>query len=69
MTHEEVRTLKFGNFKRLCRVIKIFLTMCEIVSEHNQSNERDRKSKLAIEEQVLLTLNFWREYEVVFHLK
>jgi hypothetical protein len=42
--------------------------MCAVVNEYKQSNRRGRKSNLSIENQVLLTLCFWREYRTLFHL-
>lgn len=69
MNYEDVRNLKLGDFKRLCGVTKeTFSAMCEVVSEHKQQTRRGRKSNLSIENQVLLTLSFWREYRTLFHL-
>jgi len=42
--------------------------MCEVVVETKQLHRRGRKSNLSIENQVLLTLSFWREYRTLFHL-
>ncbi len=69
MTYEDVRNLKDGDFKRLCGVTKeTFAAMCEVVIEAKQLNRRGRKSNLSIENQVLLTVSFWREYRTLFHL-
>ena len=69
MTYEDVKNLKDGDFKRLCGVTKeTFTAMCEVVSEYKQLNSRGRKSNLSIENQLLLTLSFWREYRTLFHL-
>ncbi len=69
MTYEDVRNLKDGDFKRLCGVTKeTFSAICQVVLEYKQSNKRGRKSNLSIENQVLLTLSFWREYRTMFHL-
>ncbi len=69
MTYEDVKNLKDGNFKRLCGVTKeTFAAMCEVVAEYKQLNSRGRKSNLSIENQLLLTLSFWREYRTLFHL-
>lgn len=69
MNYEEVRNLKDGDFKRLCGVTReTFSAMCQVVLEYKQSNKRGRKSNLSIENQVLLTLVFWREYRTMFHL-
>jgi hypothetical protein len=69
MNYEDVKNLKDGDFKRLCGVSKeTFTVMCEVVSEHKRATRRGRKSNLSIENQVLLTLSFWREYRTLFHL-
>ncbi len=69
MIYEDVKNLKQGDFKRLCGVTKeTFAAMCEIVSEHKRAARRGRKTNLSIENQVLLTLSFWREYRTLFHL-
>ena len=69
MTYEDVKNLKDGDFKRLCGVTKeTFAAMREVVSEFKQLNSRGRKSNLSIEDQLLLTLSFWREYRTLFHL-
>jgi hypothetical protein len=69
MTYEDVKNLKDGDFKRLCGVTKeTFAAMCRVVSEFKQLHSRGRKSNLSIENQVLLTLSFWREYRTLFHL-
>ena len=69
MNYDDVRNLKAGDFKRLCGVTKeTFSAMCEVVRESKQQTARGRKSNLSIENQVLLTLSFWREYRTLFHL-
>lgn len=69
MTYEDVKNLKAGDFKRLCGVTKeTFTAMCEVVARYKQLNSRGRKSNLSIENQLLLTLSFWREYRTLFHL-
>jgi hypothetical protein len=69
MTYENVKNLKDGDFKRMCGVTKeTFAAMCEVVVETKQLNRRGRKSNLSIENQVLLTVSFWREYRTLFHL-
>jgi hypothetical protein len=69
MNYEDVRNLKPSDFKRLCGVTKeTFSVMCETVAEYKQANSRGRKRRLSIENQVLLTLSFWREYRTLFHL-
>ncbi len=69
MNYEDVKNLKPSDFKRLCGVSKeTFAVICEVVSEHKRTAKRGRKSNLSIENQILLTLSFWREYRTLFHL-
>ncbi len=69
MRYEKAKKLKDGEFKRLCGVKKkTFVEMCEIVQSAGKFERRGRKSKLSVENQVLLTLTFWREYRTMFHL-
>jgi hypothetical protein len=69
MNYEDVKNLKDGDFKRLCGVTReTFAAMCEVIIEYKQLNKRGRKSNLSVENQMLLTLSFWREYRTLFHL-
>ncbi len=69
MNYEDVKNLKPSDFKRLCGVTKeTFAAMREVVCEHKRAARRGRKSNLSIENQLLLTLSFWREYRTLFHL-
>ncbi len=69
MNYEDVKNLKPGDFKRLCGVSKeTFAAMREVVREHKGAARRGRRSNLSIENQLLLTLSFWREYRTLFHL-
>ena len=69
MRCEKAEDLKESDFKRLCGVKKeTFLEMCEIVKTVLSRETRGRKSGLSAEDQVLLTLGYWREYRTLFHL-
>lgn len=69
MNYEDVKKLETGEFKRLCGVTKeTFSAMCQVVVEYKECRKRGRKSNLSIENQLLLTLSFWREYRTLFHL-
>jgi len=69
MTYEDVKNLKPSDFKRLCGVSKeTFAAMREVVRERKRQTRRGRKSNLSVENQLLLTLSFWREYRTLFHL-
>lgn len=69
MRYEKAKELKEQDFKRWCGVKKAtFVTMCEVVKESLSRETRGRKSGLTVEDQVLLTLGYWREYRTMFHL-
>ncbi|MCY7344858.1 MAG: transposase family protein [Pyrinomonadaceae bacterium] len=42
--------------------------MCEIVQAVENQKISGRNCNLTVENQVLLTLTFWREYRTMFHL-
>ena len=69
MRYEKAKKLKDSDFKRLCGVKKeTFLEMCRIVQAVENQRTSGRNCNLSVENQVLLTLNFWREYRTMFHL-
>jgi hypothetical protein len=70
MTYEEVKNLKPTEFKRFCGVHQeTFEQMVKVVAaEKLMQTKPGRPSKLRIEEQVLMTLVYWREYRTYFHL-
>ena len=69
MRYEKAKELKDGEFKRLCGVKKeTFLAMSEIVQAVENQKTSGRNGNLSVEDQVLLTLTFWREYRTMFHL-
>ncbi len=70
MKHEEAKKLIPSEFKRLCGVYpETFALMVEIVQSHqNQKQVSGRPSKLAVEDQILMTLEYLREYRTYFHI-
>ena len=69
MRYEKAKKLKDAEFKRLCGVKKeTFLEMCETVQAVENQKTSGRTCNLSVENQVLLTLTFWREYRTMFHL-
>jgi len=71
MLYEKLKNLSAANFKRYCGVErKTFEKMCEIVRRKSAAQRfvSGRPPKLATEDQVLLTLEYWREYRTMFHL-
>lgn len=71
MSYEQIKDLRPADFKRYCGVEpSTFQRMVELVTKHLSKKRRKtgRPSKLTVEDQVLLTLEYWREYRTLFHL-
>ncbi len=71
MLYEKLEKLSAADFKRYCGVEReTFDKMCEIVCQKSAAQRliAGRPPKLVIEDQVLLTLEYWREYRTMFHL-
>jgi hypothetical protein len=70
MTYEKVKNLKPEEFKRLCGVHKeTFNQMAEVVRSRSQTKlKTGRPGKLSVEDQLLMTLEYWREYRTYFHI-
>lgn len=69
MTYEQVKHLKSEDFKRLCGVRpETFNQMVAVMQQAKQQLKPGRPSKLSIEDQVLMTLEYLREYRTYFHI-
>jgi hypothetical protein len=69
MTYEQVKDLKPSQFKRLCGVQpETFEQMVRVVYEARTEQGIGRPSKLSLPDQVLMTLEYWREYRTYFHI-
>ncbi|MEH2455586.1 IS5 family transposase [Nostoc sp.] len=70
MTYEKVKNLKPEEFKRLCGVHpQTFNQMTEVVRSLSKTKRKTgRPGKLSLEDQLLMTLEYWREYRTYFHL-
>jgi hypothetical protein len=70
MTKEQVKNLKPTEFKRFCGVsketFKDMVTVLEV--EKVLQKKTGRPNKLSTEEQLLMTLEYWREYRTYFHI-
>jgi len=69
MRWEEAEKLSDGAFRRLTGVTKgVFQDMVGVISGQEETKTRGgRPSRLSVEDQVLVTLEFWREYRTHFH--
>lgn len=69
MIYEQVKHLKPEDFKRLCGVCpETFNQMVAVMQQAKQQLKPGRPSKLSIEDQVLMTLEYLREYRTYFHI-
>jgi Helix-turn-helix of DDE superfamily endonuclease len=70
MKYQELKNLKPLEFKRFCGVHQeTFQKMAKIVeAEKVLQKKSGRPSKLSTEDQILMTLEYWREYRTYFHL-
>jgi hypothetical protein len=70
MKYEQTKHLKPAEFKRFWGVkLETFQQMVEIVGQHSQQKKKaGRPGKISLEDQVLMTLEYWREYRTYFHI-
>lgn len=70
MTYEQVKHLKPSGFKRKCGVHReTFEQMVEVLRPHlDRTGKRGGQCKLSVEDQLLLGLEYWREYRTQFHI-
>ncbi len=71
MTYEQMKTLKHDSFKRKCGVQRqTFKKMVEVLyPDLDRTGKRGGQCKLSVEEQLLLVLEYWREYHrTQFHI-
>ena len=70
MTYEKIKNLTPENFKRLCGVGKeTFSQMVKLLRKNAQTKTKTgRPAKLSLENQVLMTLEYLREYRTYFHI-
>ncbi len=70
MTYEQMKTLKHDSFKRKCGVQRqTFKKMVEVLyPDLDRTGKRGGQCKLSVEEQLLLVLEYWREYRTQFHI-
>ncbi|WP_233271174.1 helix-turn-helix domain-containing protein [Microcystis aeruginosa] len=70
MTYEKVKNLNPEEFKRFCGVYpETFKDMVKaLAAEKVLQKKSGRPSKLSLEDQILMTLEYLREYSTYFHL-
>lgn len=71
MSYAQLKKLRPALFKRYCGVKPhTFQKMVEVYTQHLQKSRRKpgRPPKLSVEDQILMTLEYWREYRTYFHI-
>lgn len=70
MLYTDLQQLSAVEFQRLCGVTrKTFNKMVEKVQPHlERQGRRGGQNKLSAEDQLLVTLEYWREYRSQFHI-
>lgn len=66
----KVKHLKPAEFQRFWGVKpETFEHMVEVVRQHSQQKQKPgRPGKISLSDQVLMTLEYWREYRTYFHI-
>jgi hypothetical protein len=70
MLYSELNPLSSDEFKRLCGVSRnTFSEMVEVLRPHlERQGRRGGQNKLMVEDQLLICLEYWREYRKKFHI-
>jgi hypothetical protein len=70
MHYQQAKHLKPAEFKRFWGVKpETFQQMVEIVRQHEEQKKKTgRPGKISREDQILMTLEYWREYRTYFHI-
>ena len=70
MLYEDLIELPPSQFKRACGVDRqTFAAMVDVLSPHlERSGQRGGQNTLPVKDQLLLTLQYWREYRTQFHI-
>jgi Helix-turn-helix of DDE superfamily endonuclease len=70
MTYEQLKHLKPSGFKRRCGVHPdTFAQMVTVLRPHlDRRGKRGGQAKLSVEDQLLVVLEYWREYRTYFHI-
>ena len=70
MTYEQIKCFKPSSFKRKCGIKRqTFEQMLEVlIPALDRTGKRGGQCKLSVEDQLLLVLEYWREYRTQFHI-
>ena len=70
MSYSEIRHLKPAAFRRYCGLKpETFHRLVEALTPHlPQAGQRGGQPGFGVEDQLLMTLEYWREYRTLFHI-
>ena len=70
MTYERISQLKVSDFRRYCGVTpNLFQAMAQAIApELPKAGQRGGQPGFSVEDQLLMTLEYWREYRTFFHI-
>ena len=71
MKYNQIKDLKAEKFRRLTGVKRsTFIKMCQILEEAEKKKKAKggRRNKLCLEDQLLIALEYMREYRTYFHI-
>jgi Helix-turn-helix of DDE superfamily endonuclease len=69
MKYSQVKSLSESQFKRLIGISpSTFEQMLNVLTAIPKTSLRGRPPALCIEDQLLMTLSYWREYRTLFHV-
>lgn len=70
MTYKRICQLKASDFRRYCGVSpKTFIAMAQAIAPKlPKVGQRGGQPGFSVEDQLLMTLEYWREYRTFFHL-
>ncbi len=70
MNYARLQTLTASDFRRYCGVSpEVFIKLVGSLQAHlPQTGQRGGQPSFSIEDQLLITLEYWREYRTYFHL-
>ena len=70
MTYEQLKNFNPKEFKRLCGVhSETFTRMVRVLRpDLERTGKRGGQPKLSVEDQLLITLEYWREYRTYCHI-
>lgn len=70
MNYSHVQQLKPSDFRRYCGVsLQVFSRLANMLRPHlPQPGQRGGQPSFSIEDQLLITLEYWREYRTYFHM-